>query len=144
MNFKDARRAATFAHVERGTGNTAYKVTVPGHEGKRYMVLARWERRGGVPVMTLECFLDTPLGVAANQCPSRVHNHNTPCYHCLAATMAIAKFNNQRVSFAESEVDAQRLSRLGGKVFRYGRRDRQVVNFAVAFSEKKVQEKVAA
>jgi hypothetical protein len=142
MNLSEARKAATFAKVTAtGTkklNQVAYKVTVPGHDGKRYMVLARYEYRGSHQALTLECCLDAEdLGVVANQCPSRAHNHDTTCYHALAATMAIARFNGNKVAFVESEVDAQRLRNLGGKVFRYGRRDRGVVNFAVAFGTKK-------
>ena len=133
MNLSEARMAARFARVERGTGNTAYKVTVPGHAGKRYLVLARWERRANHPVMTLECLLDTPLGVVANRCPSGNAHSDTPCYHALAAVMAIARYNHNKVSFVSGEVDARRLRNLGGKVFRYGRRESNTANFAVAF-----------
>jgi len=146
MNLSEARKAATFARVEatgkRKLNEVVYRVTVPGHDGKQYKVLVRYECRGEHQATTFECCLDAKdLGVVANQCPSRNHNHDTMCYHALAAMLAIAEYNHTKVSFVDSEVTARKLRNLGGKVFRYGRRDRNSVGIAVAFSER---ERVAA
>jgi hypothetical protein len=135
MNLSSARKASEFARAERGHGAVTWKAYVPGHCGRRYMVLFRHETRiqNGLQVMVLtgECLVDAGR-LGETVCPSR-HNGNPPCYHVRAGIVAVCKENKQRVSFCKNEQDARTLVNIGGKAFRYGRHDSDKFFWAVQF-----------
>lgn len=78
---------------------------VPGSEGKRYQVILR--RNGKV---SSECRLDT--GVGYKGCRG---NHSAVCYHSLAVMMAAAAEQGLKISFCDSQADADKLTRISGK-----------------------------
>lgn len=140
-NLLDSRHAAAFAQVKAHTaGAVKFAVSLPGHDAKRYEVLVRHEYRcegdREVPVRTLECLLDPPMGGQV-PCPSRGTAHNRCCYHARAALQAVADKAGVRIAFCDSLAKAQRLARTGGKLLRYGRHDTAAIEYAVVFGSVK-------
>ena len=85
-NFKtrvgEARAAAKFVRImSRNSKGQATSVSVPGHQGKTYLVIIR--RFSGK--ISTECLLETGFGT--KPCPGT----NSVCYHSMAAIMAVAK-----------------------------------------------------
>jgi hypothetical protein len=133
MNIKEARASAIFAHVEKSSGSVYYKVHLPGHNGRRYLVLIRKENHDTFTVLTGECLLDLDkLGSPISDCPSG----NGVCYHMLASIIAIASMNHQTVQFTYKKDDARRLANLGGKPFRIGKRGSYNFAWAIVFNKK--------
>ena len=81
---------------------------IPGSGGKRYLVT----RRKGE--MLFRCDLDCG-GYGLTPCKG---NGSGVCYHTFAAIIAGAAAKGNRVAFCESQVAAERLSHLGGSLYK--------------------------
>jgi len=85
---------------------------VPGSEGRRYEV------RRLTKSNSFECHRlvgSNPAGFGRHPC---LGNSYSLCYHVLAACYDAAAEKKLKIAFCESQNAAQRLSRLGGKVYR--------------------------
>jgi len=85
---------------------------VPGSEGRRYEV------RRLANSNAFECHRlvgSNPTGFGRQPC---LGNTYSVCYHVLAAVYSAASERKSKVAFCESQEDARRLARLGGKVYR--------------------------
>lgn len=154
MNLTDARSAAKFARVvPQPKGIVKYKVYVPGHDGRHYLVLLRHEERANVDkptgviskfyVMTGECLLDIDKFGTPNACPSTATT-NSPCYHTLAAVIALSESQGLDIAFAESQEDAGRTRRLHAKdnpkMFRVAQHNAYRYGWAITWEREKKQE----
>jgi hypothetical protein len=113
------KAAALFTFVSKRDGNgRASAIDVPGHEGRRYMVLIK--RNGHVEV---ECLQDTPLGDVPCQGGLRSF-----CFHSYAALEIAAREAGRQVVWCKDEPAAKRLSRVGGNVLKVvGKRSGKVI-----------------
>ncbi len=133
--LEQSRQSAAFAQVTRQQrGAVKWDVRLPGHDGRRYQVLLRYEMRleEGKPVgvVTGECLLDPPFG-GQPACPSRASKGNKGCYHLRAALVAVSQQRRLVVYFCDSPAKALKLVNLGGKLLRYGRHDTLAIEYAV-------------
>lgn len=81
---------------------------VPGSDGKRYLVT----RRKGE--LRYRCELDCG-GNGYSDCPGNSNSH--VCYHVFQALVAGAKAKGNNVAICRTGIEADLLSRLGGKVY---------------------------
>ena len=135
MNIPEAQSASKFALVTKKSNSTVkYKVTIPGHDGKRYMVLLR-RISGGY---TGECLLDAgALGTPA-VCLSATKSTNSACYHISAALLAVAASAGYKLAFCQNEAAAKRLRNLyNGIVLWYARHNGNKVEWAVVYKKEK-------
>ena len=103
-----AKMAAEFAVVTKNKAGQVKKVDLPGHDGKRYMVIVKRTSDG----IHTDCYVATRQ---IGSVPCKGNEHAT-CYHTLAAVVVAAKQMNGEVRFAETEIAADKLARFGGKV----------------------------
>jgi len=103
-----AKMAAEFAVVTKNKAGQVKKVDLPGHDGKRYMVIVKRTSDG----IHTDCYVETKQ---IGSVPCKGNEHAT-CYHTLAAVVVAAKQMNGEVRFAETEIAADKLARFGGKV----------------------------
>lgn len=122
---RKAHAAKVFAKVlQRDAYNRVVKVLVPGSEGKHYQVIIR-----RTPYLSVELLLDTSMGLVK---PHFAYRYIT--YHAMATLMIAAEENDYRLSWCASREDAERLSRIGGRVLRIHNFDnRDVVEYAVLY-----------
>jgi len=100
--IKKAKAAAIF--TAESSPNT---FIVPGSRGKQYRV--KVERNG---VISFEC-RGTLRG---NLCLG--NGNGTVCYHSIAVAEVLAAKLNKTISWCATEANAQRLGRIGGKVYK--------------------------
>ena len=130
----EARASSLFARIMESTGTVTHKVHLPGHDGRRYLVLMRHEARvlnvyvdeppmTMIAVLTGECLLDLGNYGTPKACPSTA-TANFPCYHTISACTAIARASGLEIAWSEDEHDAKRLKNLhvnaDAKAFRVG------------------------
>lgn len=105
---EEAKAAAKFAVVDTNRTGQVKKVTLPGHDGKRYMVIVKRTPDG----IHTDCHIDAgPHGLV--ECKGNSH---ATCYHTIAAVILAAKSVKGEVRFTETPEDAKRLSHLGGQI----------------------------
>lgn len=124
---EEAKAAAKFAVVDTNRAGQVRKVTLPGHDGHRYMVIVK--RENGT--IHTDCWLEAGA-CGHTECKG---NANATCYHTIAAVILAAKSVKGEVSFAETPEDAKRLSRLGGQIVKVVGNGHPV--WAVFFGEEK-------
>ena len=95
MNTQLVRAAARFAWIDPEGG----KILVPGHQGKQYWVQLSFAEPDH---LMAECRRSD-----GEVCPSRRNGRARPCYHALAAAMALFA---PRLATCQDEKDAMRLS----------------------------------
>ena len=108
MNAQSARNAKEFVHIlAKDNQSRPTRFHVPGHARRHYEVsLERNDHLGAY------CFReDDDSGDACRG------NSHAVCYHVLAACLIAAEAQGKELSWCESETDAERLARVGGKVF---------------------------
>jgi peroxiredoxin len=149
MNRDDAKCAARFASATKTeSGSVTYKVSVPGHDSRRYLVLVRHEvitslntETGEITrlsALTGECLLDigqygTPTGYCPNTAKDRL-----PCYHILAAVIAIAERNELNCVLVDNDANVYRVKNLHGataKAFRVAQHGSNRYVWAVTWSK---------
>ena len=82
---------------------------VPGSDGKRYLVTRR--KKTNEYRCVLECG-------GYGQQPCKGNSNGAVCYHVIQAIISAALEAKREVSFCESQADAERLSRLGGTLYK--------------------------
>ena len=102
-----ARKIAEFGLINHINKNAWL---VPGTNGKKYLVTRRARS------LRFRCDLDLG-GHGLRDCKGNAHN-GTLCYHCLAAIIALSQENGKQVAFCNNEKDAERLSHLGGSLYK--------------------------
>lgn len=106
----NAKSAAKFAAVADRTYNNHIKsVIVPGHDGKQYLVIFTFQ----AGEIAMECHTKTGVGLI----PCKGGNVAV-CYHMMAAIVRAAEESKKSVSFCQTQDVAERLAKLGGKVFK--------------------------
>jgi len=133
MNIPEAQSASKFALVTKKSNSTVkYKVTIPGHDGKRYMVLLR-RISGGY---TGECLLDAGALGTPSTCLSATKSTNGACYHIGAALLEIAASAGYKLAFCQNEAAAKRLRNLyNGIVLWYARHNGNKMEWAVVYKK---------
>jgi len=104
---------------------------VPGSNGKRYEVRRLKDSN------SFECFLlvgSNPQAWGREPCKG---NSFSVCYHVLSALNYSAAAKRFTVAFCENEQSAQKLSRLGGKVYRIHSAQSGKSIWAVLFKKKR-------
>jgi len=104
---------------------------VPGSEGRRYEV------RRLAKTNSFECHRligRNSQGFGRQPC---LGNSYSLCYHVLAAVYSAAAEKRLTIAFCESEEAAQKLSRLGGKVYRISSAQSGKSVWAVLFKKKR-------
>ena len=103
---QEARAAAKFAQIiTRDRNSKPIKISVPGHEGRKYSVILK---RNGKEAVA-ECLLDEKFG--SSPCPS-----HSICYHIKAAVIAAAEDAGYSVAFTKTREDAYKLKNFGALV----------------------------
>jgi len=100
-----AKAATNFIGVVSNGKRTTY--SVPGSQGKQYRVKIR--RNGSLSV---QCWLE------ANQADCAGNANGTVCYHGMAVCEKLAADAGKSIVWCASQPDAERLARIGGKVFK--------------------------
>ena len=101
-----------FYNVTALTHNRVKAVVIPGSQAKQYEVLLTvWKLHAGQAMYT-ECRVSTAVGNP----PCKGNSNGHICYHALTALMVRAARSNVSILFCSTAEDAERLSRLGGKV----------------------------
>ena len=104
--------AGNFYNVTALTHNRVKAVLIPGSDAKLYEVLLTvWKLYTG-PAMYTECRVSTAVG----ESPCKGNSNGHICYHVLTALMVRAARSKVSISFCSTAEDAERLSRLGGRV----------------------------
>ena len=104
----NAQSAARFGLItDKSHDNHVKSVTVPGHDGKSYLVIFSY-LKGEIVV---DCNCRTAIGI--KPCQGSYHG---VCYHSMAAVIKAAQETGKKVSFCQSEESANRVAKLGGKV----------------------------
>lgn len=113
MNVQSARNAKEFVQVLKSDSEGRPQMfLVPGHRGRRYRIVL--ERNSG-----LQAFCYRGKGTLGNEPEDHTcdGNSHAVCYHVLAACLVAAEVQGKTLSWCDSQADAKRLARVGGKVF---------------------------
>jgi len=109
MNITSARNVSEFVHVlARDSEGRPIQFLVPGHEGRQYKVTLK--RNGG---LRAEC---QQVGSIMHFTACKGNSHCV-CYHVLAACIVSASEQGKELRWCLHKSDAERLNRIGGKVF---------------------------
>lgn len=123
-----AKAAMQFAKVtQRDKDGKIRSVILPGSEGKRYQVILRRDNRG----------LTSELLLLVNNSQLKPGYTNQITYHQMAAVQMAANGNGYKVAWCANKNDAERLAKLGGRIFTFRNFDnRESVMYAVIKKEK--------